>query len=219
MECETENSTNAAHVCVTILAIGYKTIGFDKIELVAVALCDPHWIFDHPKLSILDYGQSAHRKLGNDPKLLVARDTMIYIIIFYDIHLMFKVHLISMYLGITYLIVSPKWPIKISPSVLVKVLEAFPWPLALVVSSKQFNLKSSHRTGPRMIIAESFPPTKTSTGPQILRQTPPPPICFNRCWLADFPDDLAGSDGQSIGPQPRTPKRSYLASIMERFGK
>lgn len=86
---------------------------------------------------------------------------------------MFKVHLISMYLAITYLIVSPKWPIKISPSVLVKVLEAFPWPLALVVSSKQFNLKSSHRTGPRMIIGESFPPTKTSTGPQILRQTPP----------------------------------------------
>lgn len=98
---------------------------------------------------------------------------------------MFKVHLISMYLAITYLIVSPKWPIKISPSILVKVLEAFPWPLALVVSSKQFNLKSSNRTGPRMIIGESFPPTKTSTGPQILRQTPPP-ICFNRCWLTDF---------------------------------
>ena len=83
MESETENSTNAAHVCVTILAIGYNTIGFDKIELVAVALCDPHLIFDHPKLLILDYGQSAHRKLGNDPKLLVARDIMIlYSIIF-----------------------------------------------------------------------------------------------------------------------------------------
>ena len=109
---------------------------------------------------------------------------------------MFKVHLISMYLAITYLIVSPKWPIKISPSVLVKVLEAFPWPLALVVSSKQFNLKSNHRTGPRMIIGESFPPTKTSTGPQILRQTPPP-ICFNRCWLTDFPDDLAVMANQS----------------------